>query len=865
MGQVYRARDTRLNRDVALKILPDSVAHDSDRLARFTREAQTLASLNHPNIAHIHGLEESSGVRALVMELVDGQDLSQRIARGPVPVDEALPIARQIAEALEAAHEQGIIHRDLKPANIKVRLDGTVKVLDFGLAKAMAPDTAAASADDIKSATITSPAATQIGVILGTAAYMAPEQARGRSVDRRADIWAFGCVLYEMLVAKPPFDGDNIVDVLGAVARLEPDFDALPADVPPRIRRVLQLCLRKDVRQRAQAMGDVRLALDGAFETNTPAAPPAANVHARPAWFAWTAFGIAALAAVALLVPAVRHWREPLPTQLSGRFNLALPQTAFFAVSPSGRLLVYTSTEGGSKRLWIRPLDSLDARPVLGTDDADLPFWSPDEEHLGFFALGKLKKVAVAGGPAEILCDAPSPRGGTWNRAGVIVFAPTILGVLFRVSEDGGIPVPITKPATAGESHRSPEFIAGGNRFLFVVAGEKNTSGIYVGSLDGTPPTRLLPDVSHAVYVESPVGAGTGTLMFRRETTLVALPFDAATLRPAVSVVSVAQDVVPGPFADFAAFTVSNTGVLLYRTANALQAQPLTWIDRATQRQTVTKIDSQAVETVALSPDESRVAMTVAPSPGSSDVWLQDLRQGLATRFTFGPGRRRWPVWSPDGSSIVFVLLTGGGTLSADFFRKPSSGGAEERIAAGGPNATAYDISPDGKLVYSITNPDTNDDLWLLPLHGESTPTKYLAGRANERHAQFSPDGSRIAYSSDELGQYQVYVQTFPLTGDKWQISTQGGSRPRWRRDGKELYYLSPDGKLMAVPMKLGAGTLEMGAAERLFDVSLAPGFNRGTLYVPAANGQKFLASVVADGATAPVTVWMNWASGFGK
>jgi eukaryotic-like serine/threonine-protein kinase len=459
MGQVYRARDTKLNRDVALKVLPDSVANDSDRLARFTREAQTLASLNHPNIAHIHGLEESGGVRALVMELVEGEDLSQRLARGPIPIDEAFPIARQIAEALEAAHEQRIIHRDLKPANIKVRPDGTVKVLDFGLAKALAPEGTSAP-DVMKSPTITSPAmpfdwrsghpeqgrgVTQMGMILGTAAYMSPEQARGRAVDKRADIWSFGCVLYEMLTAKRPFDGDDIVDVLGAVARLEPDFAALPPEVPPRVRRVLQLCLRKDPRQRPQAMGDVRLALDGAFETDAPSATVAAKTAAPRARLAWAVFGLAVLVATALAVPAVPHWRESAPTQLSGRFNVSLPQTANFALSPSGRLLVFTSTDGGAKRLWIRPLDSLDARPILGTDDADLPFWSPDEAHLGFFAQGKLKKVAVTGGPAETLCDAPTPRGGAWNRDGVIVFAPNIVGALFRVTEDGGVPVPVTK------------------------------------------------------------------------------------------------------------------------------------------------------------------------------------------------------------------------------------------------------------------------------------------------------------------------------------------------------------------------------------------------------------------------------------
>jgi Tol biopolymer transport system component len=865
MGQVYRATDIKLKRQVAIKILPPSVAGDHDRLARFQREAEVLASLNHPHIAAIYGLHEGADTTALVMELVEGEDLSQRLARGPIRIDEALPIASQIADALEAAHERGIIHRDLKSANIKVRRDDTVKVLDFGLAKPLAPEGAGAPPDVMTSPTITSPAMTELGMILGTAAYMSPEQARGRAVDKRADIWAFGCVLYEMLTAKRPFDGDTIVDVLSAVTRLEPDFDALPPEVPVRVRRVLQLCLRKDVRQRPQAMGDVRLALDGAFETEVPSAAASARSAPRER-LAWAACGLALLAATALAVPAVRYWREPGPKPLSGRFNLSLPEYANFALSPSGRLLAYTSTEGSAKRLWIRPLDSLEGRAILGTDDADLPFWSPDEEHLGFFAEGKLKKVGVSGGLAETLSDAPTPRGGTWNRDGVIVFAPNILGPLFRVSENGGAPVPVTTSADPNYSHRYPEFIAGGNRFLFLIdTGSQATSGMYVGSLDGAAPTRVLSDTSHAVYLPPATGARAGTLLFRRQTTLVALPFDGETLQAAGAAVPVAQDVHQGAFVNFGAFAASDTGVLVYRATNVSQRQSLTWIDRATGRQTATTIDAPVLESLALSPNESQVAITVRSSPTSSDIWLHDLQRGVPTRFTFGPGRRRWPVWSSDGRSIVFVVATGG-AFGNDFFRKPSNGGAEEKIVRPGSNGTPLDISPDGKLLlYSATGSDTKDDLWLLPLQGQPTPAKYLEGPSDERHAQFSPDGRWIAYASDETGRFEVYVQAAPAAGSKRQISTQGGSRPRWRRDGKELYYLSPEGKLMVVPVTLAAGTLRVGAAERLFDLPLAPGNNRAFLYAPAANGQKFLASGLPEGSMQPVTVWMNWMAGIVK
>ena len=433
MGEVYRAHDTKLKRDVALKVLPDSFASDPDRLARFTREAQTLASLNHPNIAHIHGLEESGGVTAIVMELVEGDDLSQRIARGAMPLDEALPIATQIADALEAAHEQGIIHRDLKPANIKVRPDGTVKVLDFGLAKAPVPEGAGATADAMNSPTITTPAmpfdwrsghpeqrrgVTQAGMILGTAAYMAPEQAKGKAVDKRADIWAFGVVLFEMLTGQRAFDGEDITEVLGAVVRLEPNFDALPADVPARVRRVLQLCLRKDLRQRAQAMGDVRLALEGAFETAAPQAATVAPSPSRGTRLAWiAALAVAAVVIVALAVPAMRHLREAPPSSPpETRVDIVTPTTdspTSFALSPDGRQIVFVALGEGGSRLWLRSLATTTAQPLAGTEGASYPFWSPDSRSVGFFADGKLKRIDMGGGAPQTVATAFVARGGT--------------------------------------------------------------------------------------------------------------------------------------------------------------------------------------------------------------------------------------------------------------------------------------------------------------------------------------------------------------------------------------------------------------------------------------------------------------------
>jgi Tol biopolymer transport system component len=611
----------------------------------------------------------------------------------------------------------------------------------------------------------------------------------------------------------------------------------------------------------------VRLALDGAFEPETPTSAPATRAQSPGAWLAWTAFGLAAVTAAALAIPAWRHWHETPPAPLSGRFLIPLPPTADFALSPSGRLLVYTSMEQGNRRrLWIRPLDSLDARPITGTDEADMPFWAPDEQHLGFFAQGKLKKVAITGGPAETLGDAPTPRGGTWNRDGVILFAPSIFGPLYRVNENGGVPVQVTKVADERQSHRFPEFIAGGNQFLFLVeAPTREISGIHAASLDGTAPSRIVPDSSHAVYVPPRAGDRNGALLFWREMTVVAQPFDGRTLRTTGNAVPVAPDVHQGTFADFGAFSASNTGVLTYRTAATSVKQTLSWIDRTTGKPGATPIDAQSTEGVALSPDETHAAVSVKASQASWDLWLYDLQRGTPTRLTFGPGRRRWPVWSPDGRWIFYAIYSGVGF--DDLLRKPAGGsGAEEPLVRGLFNVTPYDISPDGKmLLYSATGTTTKDDLWLLPLEGARTPVKYLDSPSEERQAQFSPDGRRIAYASDESGQFQVYVQTVPASGAKRQISTQGGTRPRWRKDGKELYYLSPEGKLMAVPIKLGPDSLEAGAPQRLFDLTLASANNREVPYIPWANGRKFLAAVAAEGAASPVTVWIDWVADIGK
>ena len=659
MGEVYRARDTKLNRDVALKVLPDSFANDPDRLARFTREAQTLASLNHPNIAHIHGLEESNGVRALVMELVEGEDLSQRIARGAIPLDEALPIAKQIAEALEAAHEQGIIHRDLKPANIKVRADGTVKVLDFGLAKALEP-TSALSANASISPTITTPAMTQAGMILGTAAYMSPEQARGKMVDKRADLWAFGVVLYEMLTGRRPFDGEDMTEVLGAVVRLEPPWEVLPADVPPPVRTLLQSCLVKDPRQRVADISIALFVLDKVASLAAPAvtafAVPATSSmqRARLAWMVATA---AVLAAAALAIPAVRSLRETPPlAPPETRTEIVTPATTdptSFALSPDGRQIVFVASGDGASRLWLRSLAATTAQPLAGTEGAAYPFWSPDSRSLGFFADGKLKRLDIGGGAPQTLATAGS-RGGTWNADGVILFTPSVSGPLFRVPASGGQAVAVTK-LDRQTSHRFPFFLPDGRQFVFLAQGTPETAGIYLGSLDSAETHRLTPADTAAVYLSS------GWLLWVRAGTLVAQRLDLKGMALSGEPVTLADQVTSDLGSAAGAVTVSAAGVVAYRPGGASRRQ-LEWFDRSGKALgSMGGPDENSLVAPSLSPDGRRVAV-FRTVQSNTDIWLLD---GTRTsRFTFDAASDRYPIWSPTAAGSCSIR-TGRGTATS--------------------------------------------------------------------------------------------------------------------------------------------------------------------------------------------------------
>ncbi len=875
MGEVYRARDAKLGRDVALKVLPEAFARDAERMARFQREAKVLASLNHPNIASIYGLEDSGATHALVMELVEGPTLADRIKAGPIPIDETLRIAKQITEALEYAHERGIVHRDLKPANVKVTNDDAVKVLDFGLAKAIEGD---AASIDISTSPTMSRMATLAGVLLGTAAYMSPEQAKGKPVDRRADIWAFGCVLYEMLTGKQTFTGETVTDTLAAVIRAEPDWSQLPAATPIRVRVLLQRCLQKDPKQRLRDIGDARISLEEVLSGAPDPALASGTAAVMPLWRRAIPWALLGAAVIALAIVAWAPWRETTTIarpELS-RFQIPLPEQArfngIFALSPDGRQLAFAAAgNDGVQRLWIRPIDSLEARPLPGSESSTIPpfFWSPDSRFIAFQSSGKVQKIDVTGGPAQPLCDVRGNEvGGSWNGDGVIIFSQAP-GTIMKVSAEGGPATPVTAlDVSRGEvSQVFPAFLPDGRHFLYTrLAATPANTGVYLGSLDSKPEdqpnTRLLPDDAMPVYVPSSDSAP-GYLLFVRNSVLLAQSFDERRLALSGEPHVVADRV--GSEGGFGYISASRTGTLIYRSGGQEQNSQLEWFNR--QGGVVSSVGQPgAYITAVLSPDATRVAISQFGEHPIS-IWLLDLLRGTSTRFTFGEDAN-FPVWSPDGSSIAF-------SSRGSLYRKLANGAKdEELLLQGGQPAAVTSWSRDGRfLLYSIVDPKTKADLWVLPLAGDRKPVPFLRTDFNEQDGRFSPDGHYVTYVSDESGRQEIYVREFsPASvgdgaggGGKWLISGSGGTEPRWRGDGKELYFRGADGKLMAVEVTTQP-VFQAGAAKALFQAPLAGGPVGLPQWDVTSDGKRFLFPAPAEQtASVPFTVVLNWQAGLKK
>ena len=852
---MYRARDSKLNREVAVKVLPTALANDADYLARFQREAHALAALNHPNIAAIYGLEE----KAIVMELVDGQTLAERIAAGPLALDEALTIGKQIADALEAAHEKGIIHRDLKPANVKITTAGAVKVLDFGLAKTA---DAASGGDAASSPTLTI-RATQAGLIMGTAAYMSPEQAAGKPVDKRADIWAFGVVLWEMLTRHRLFDGETISHTLAHVLTAAIDLAKLPAATPRAIRDLVGRCLDRDVKTRLRDIGEARVTIQKCLTGPREVEAATESIGPRKQWLAWSA---TAVLLIALTPGNIVHFREKPPAAYPVRFQIAAPEKAVWrafdlpAISPDGRRIAFTALLEGRVVLFVRSVDSLQSQPVPGTDGASWPFWSPDSRSIGFFTATKLNKVDVSGGPVQPICSRPASGAGagTWNQDGVIVFSSGPASPLFRVSAAGGDAKPVTQLDTShGEViHRFPFFLPDARHFLFEVEGVPERAGVYVGSLDAKESKRVLPEGSNAQYTADVSGVA-GYLVFPRGDTLMARPFNAKKLEVVGDAFPVAQQAALFGFTAGALFSVSQNGALAY-LPSAAGGDNLVWYNRDGKR-LGTVGEQAAYSNPALSPDEKKLAVgKTDPQTRMRDIWIFDLVRGTSSRLTFDPADDLNPVWSPDGNRMAFSSNRKG---HRDIYVKPANGTAQEELLfESALDKSVEDWSPDGNLL--LFNASMGREVWSLPVAGnpaDRKPSPLLKTQFGEDESQISPNGRWVAYRSSEGGRNEIFVQSLPIGQGKWQISTAGGAVPRWRGDGKELFFETP-GHLMAVDTKTDGPSFEAGIPHLLFETRLGP-TNRNN-YVVTRDGKRFLVEVpIEQGTTAPIEVVLNFAA----
>ncbi len=887
MGEVYRATDTTLGRDVAIKVLPPEVAHDAERLGRFRREAHLLASLNHPNIAAIYGLEQADGTPFIALELVEGEDLKERLARGALPVREAIEIAAQVAEALEEAHNKGIIHRDLKPANVKLTGDGRVKVLDFGLAKAWAGDSGdgrASSGPMVSASPTLAHTGTIAGVILGTAAYMSPEQARGKPVDRRADVWAFGVLLWELLTGRTLFSGDTVTDVIAAVVTREPDLVALPPDTPAAVRRLLSRCLRKDPRQRLPDIGAARLELQELIAGTTieqEAPVPVtggqaahATVRARR-WERWAWATIVLVAAGLAGALAFIHLREVKESPPAARFIVDPPDGWAFGrdfgwpvPSPDGRQIVFRAVPAGREdapgaaMLWVRPLESLTSRPLAGTEGAtsDIPAWSPDGRSLAFFAGGELRRLGLADGTVQRICAMPGPgnAGTEWNAAGTILFsAGAGGGHIYSVAATGGEPkliMPFDKARGEANQHM-PQFLPDGRRFLFLLGGNEKVQGVYVASLDSPADRRQVTAgwVRH-VYAS-------GHLLFVRDGTLLALRFDPEHAVPSGEPVTIATTVAawssnPG----ITWFAASPSGTLAYYSGGSVTRQmQLAWMDRK-GRQLATMGAPGTFGQIALSPDERNVAMEITDADGRYDLWVMDVARGVTSRVTATPRNERDPVWAADSRSLAFISRSEkDASLRRKGLRASDPETVVESAAAPDEYIPEYWLRNGETLLALRRNEKDEQTVWAVPLNG-GKPEPVLSG-ARFDEPQLSPDGRWLAYLSNESGQNEVYVEPFRREGDRVRVSVKGGGQPKWRADGRELFFTTPANSLMTVAVRDAGERIDVSLPSELFEIRGLEGPDYDD-YAASADGQRFLIKVPIEQDRKPtLTVVTNWTS----
>jgi serine/threonine protein kinase/Tol biopolymer transport system component len=857
MGEVYRARDTRLDRTVAVKTLPVHLADRSDAQERFDREARAISSLSHPNICPLYDVGSQDGLRYLVMEYLEGETLAVRLMRGPLPLEQLLKFGIEICEALDKAHRTGVVHRDLKPGNIMLTKSGA-KLMDFGLAKSVS----SASPTPGLTVTMTSPdishPLTADGTVLGTFQYMSPEQVEGKEVDVRSDIFSFGSVLYEMVTGRRAFTGKSQLSVASAILDKEPaPIGPLQPLTPPALDRAIRRCLAKDPENRWQMARDLLLELKWIAEAPGSQSTVPAPVVSRPKLRERLAWGVAALALTVVFLLMALEQRVPI-SLATLRFMVLPPENSYIdvaagaAVSPDGRYVAFVAPDStGKEILWVRPFDSLTARPLTSTGGAAYPFWSPDGRQIGFFAnFSSLKKINVSGGPPITIASAIAGNGGTWSQNDVIVFGTGVTRLLYRVSATGGVVVPITKEGeTVTASRRRVHFMPDGNHYLYDAPGSGSGRDVYVASLDSDSGKRLIESGASPAYQQ-------GRLLYLRGGTLVAQPFDEKRLEVIGPASTLAEQVQ--------SFSASQTGaVLTYWTGVARNAPQLIWYDRS-GKQIGTLGTPVPQGNAHISPDGTKVAAEIYDpqiSETDSDIWLYDVPRGVKTRFTAKPGTTRGPCWSPDGKRIVFSSNRRG---HFDLYQKSADGsGNDELLYESAVGKYCQDWSPDGKSLLLMTVSISNRDMWTLPVLGDRKPIPYVQTEFSEAGGRYSPDGKWVAYYSDESGSNEVYVRSVLPNGGKLLVSASGGSLPRWRRDGKEIFYLSAAGELMAAAVKGNGSSLEIGIAKTLFQMHLESFLPS---YDVAPDGQRILiVTSLAQKQPFPITVVVNWAAGLDR